>query len=845
MLNKIIALCLFVIILQTGKLSAQQAGILNKPVSINLAADSLITVLLKLQSKTKSSFSFDPDLLRKYRSTAINVNQIPLSTVLQRLLSGMPLAFSLVGNDIVITEIKPVIYTLHGHIRDGASGEAIIGATVFIPALKSGILTNQYGFYSISIPAGKHEIKISSLGYETKTVSLLLNKEQEFEAELTAVANTLAEVNIRQNLTPNPLLLNAQNFTPAQLSHTAYYAGETDAVKALQMQNGIKAISEGSSGLFIRGGNSDQNLILLDEAVIYNPSHLYGLVSVFNPDAINNLQVYKDYMPANYGGRLSSVIENRMAEGNNKEYHINGGISLMSARIAAEGPIVKDKGSFLVAFRRSLLDVFHNKFKLFNPSSVYYDLNAKANYKLNSNNSLFYSIYGGKDHLLSENSFSNNWGNITSTLRWNHLFNARLFLNVSAIYSNYSNLLDLNADTLSSKSQWSTGVRDLTLKADYTYYYTPQNLIKFGLTSTYHRFTPGETNKAVSTEFNIAKDRSLESAAYYNQQIYLGRFALNYGLRLGIFKNAEERLDVFDENGNRVEQEDHKTFINPEPRVNISYLLSPKQSFFLTYNRNYQYLQLIQNSTLAFSSLEPWIPASSTIKPQHADHFSAGYKYSPDTFSLLMNAYFKKMYHQLDLIGHAQIIQNPDIRNQLKAGQSNAYGLEVELNKTAGRFTGVLAYTYSRVFRTIRGINEGNRFAANYDIPHELKLTATYTVNTKLSFQSFFTYATGRPLTLPTGYYQHDGINVPIFEGRNTSRFPDFSRLDVSAQYKLESPLSKKRNLGSTISVGIYNLYNRKNPLYYHLNTNSAAPQKSALEYAFGFYPWLAYSFKI
>ena len=845
MLNKIIALCLFVIILQTGKLSAQQAGVLNKPVSIHLTADSLIAVLLKLQNKTKSSFSFDPDLLRKYRTTPVHANQMPLSTLLEKVFTDLPLTFSLVGNDIVITEIKPVIYTLHGHIRDMASGEAIIGATVFVPALKAGILTNQYGFYSISIPAGKHEVKISSLGYETKTVTLILNKEQELEAELTAVANNLAEVHIRQNLTPNPLLLNAQNFTPAQLSHTAYYAGETDAVKALQMQNGIKAISEGSSGLFIRGGNSDQNLILLDEAVIYNPSHLYGLVSVFNPDAINNLQVYKDYMPANYGGRLSSVIENRMAEGNNKEYHLNGGISLMSARIAAEGPIVKEKGSFIVAFRRSLLDVFHNKFKLFNPSSVYYDLNAKANYKLNSNNSLFYSIYGGKDHLLSENSFSNNWGNITSTLRWNHLFNARLFLNVSAIYSNYSNLLDLNADTLSSKSQWSTGVKDLTLKADYTYFYNPQNLIKFGLTSTYHRFIPGETNKAISTEFNIAKDRSLESAAYYHQQIYIGRFALNYGLRLGIFKNAEERLDVFDENGNRLEQEDHKTFINPEPRVNISYLLSPKQRFFLTYNRNYQYLQLIQNSTLAFSSLEPWIPASATIKPQHADHFSAGYKYSPNSFSLLMNAYLKNMYHQLDLIGHAQIIQNPDIRNQLKAGESNAYGLEVEINKTEGKFTGILAYTYSRVFRTIGGINEGNRFAANYDIPHELKLTATYNFNSKLSVQSFFTYATGRPLTLPTGYYQHDGINVPIFEGRNTSRFPDFSRLDLSAQYKMESPLSKKRNLGSTISVGIYNLYNRKNPLYYHLNTNAAEPQKSAFEYAFGFYPWVAYSFKI
>lgn len=846
MLNKFIVFFLFVLILQVNKIYAQQPTILTKPVSIHLAADSLINVLLKLQAKTKSNFSFDPDLLRKYRTTELNAIQQPLNGILQRLFSGMQLNYALVGNDIVITGIKPELRTIHGHVRDQSSGEAIIGATVSIPELKVGILTNQYGFYSLTVPEASYELQISNLGYQTRRKNVNLNKDYEFEAELSMESNNLAEVKISQTLTPDPLLRNEQNFSPKQLNHTAYYAGETDAVKALQMQNGIKAISEGSSGLFIRGGNSDQNLILLDEAVIYNPSHLYGLVSVFNPDAVNNLQVYKDYMPANYGGRLSSVIENRMAEGNNKEYHLNGGINLMSARIAAEGPIVKEKGSFIVAFRRSLLDVFHNKFKLFNPSSVYYDINAKANYKLNSNNNLFYSVYGGKDHLLSENSFTNNWGNITSTLRWNHIFNARLFLNVSAIYSNYSNLLDLNADTLSKKSQWSTGVKDLTLKADYSYYNTPQNLIKFGLTSTYHRFIPGENSKTVSTEFNIAKDRSLESALYYNQQLSLGQhIELNYGLRLSLFKNAEERLDIFDQQGNRVEQESYKTFINPEPRINISYLLASRQRFFLTYNRNYQYVQLIQNSTLAFSSLEPWIPSSTQIKPQHADHFSAGYRYSPGSFSLLMNGYFKKLYNQLELIGHAQIIQNPDIRNQLKAGQSKAYGIEAELNKTEGKFTAALAYTYSRVYRSIAGINEGKRFAANYDIPHELKLTATYAFNNRLSVQSFFTYATGRPLTLPTGYYQHDGINVPIFEGRNTSRFPDFSRLDISGQYQFNTILPKKKTLNSTVSIGIYNLYNRKNPLYYHLNTNAAETQKSALEYAFGFYPWIAYSFKI
>ncbi|RZM03157.1 MAG: hypothetical protein EOO88_56690, partial [Pedobacter sp.] len=382
---------------------------------------------------------------------------------------------------------------------------------------------------------GDYQLLISHTGYATEEKIVQLAGNVQEEIELNIQSRNLEEVVIRQSLvTPNPILMNEQNFTVKQLNNAAYYAGETDVLKRLQMQNGIKAITEGSSGLFVRGGNSDQNLILLDEAVVYNPSHLYGLVSVFNSDAVNNLQVYRDYMPANFGGRLSSVIVNRMAEGNSKEYHVNGGINFMSARIAAEGPIVKEKGSFIVAYRRSLLDVFQSRFKLFNPNSVYYDINAKANYKLDKDNSVFYSIYLGKDNLLSENSYTNTWGNLTSTLRWNHIFNSRVFLNFSAIYSNYSNHLDLNADTLSQKSQWNTGVKDLTFKADYTYYHSPSNQIKFGISTIFHRFIPGEMSGQNDFVFDISRDKSIESAVYYSQQIELNKsFELNYGLRLG------------------------------------------------------------------------------------------------------------------------------------------------------------------------------------------------------------------------------------------------------------------------------------------------------------------------
>lgn len=842
--NNLFVFLWFCSLIWSGRLSAQSRNPLDQMISINLVADSLVSSLHKLELKTKLSFAFDPDQLRSKRNPEYHFVKVSLAAIIDKLLSGTGLGYKLVGNDIVVAPRKVQTWTISGHVRDANNGEELIGATVSIPQLDAGVNSNQYGFYSISIPTGVYEVLISNTGYQTQKRKLYLTENKEEEVELFLKTNKLEEVEIKQSaIAPNPILSNVQSLNAKQLNNATYYSGEVDVVKRLQMQNGIKALSEGSSGLFIRGGNADQNLIVLDEAVVYNPSHLYGLVSVFNPDVVNNIQIYRDYIPANYGGRLSSAIINRTTEGNSKEFHVNGGISLMSGRLAVEGPIVKERGSYVVAFRRSLLDVFHSKFKLFNPQSVYYDINAKANFKVNKDNGLFYSVYYGKDRLLSENSYTNDWGNVTSTLRWNHIFNSRVFLNLSAIYSDYSNLLDLNADTLSQKSQWNTGVKDMTLKADYTYFWSPTNQVKFGVVGTYHRFTPGEASKSLSDEFNIPKDRSLESAMYYTQEIRLNKvFELNYGLRLGIFVNAEQKKNVFDQQGNRIEEEDVKSFVNPEPRINFSYLPNSRQRVFLTYNRSYQYLMLVQNSTLAFSSLEPWIPASTSIKPQYANYFSAGYTFSPDQYIFSVNGYYKKLYNQMDLVGHAQIIQNPAIRSQLRFGTSRAYGIETQITKIEGRLSGTLAYSYSRVFKKIADLNSNEEFVANYDIPHELKLSASFQLTDQLSLQSFFIYSTGRPLTLPVGYYQHDGLNVPIFEKRNQSRFPEFSRLDVSAQYHFGSQLSKRRVLSSFLSAGIYNLYNRKNPLYYNLNAGGMG--SASIEYAFGIYPWVAYSFK-
>lgn len=825
----------------------QQSAKLRRNYTFNLPADSLTATLRRVTAHTGATFAYDPEQLRHKRNPDLHFVQVPLEEILGKILSGTGLGFSPVARDIVIAPEPEKTWSIHGHIRDAASGEELIGAIVQIPALGVGISTNQYGFYSISVPQGVHELFISYSGYQAQRRRITLDRNLQEEIELSLQPRILEEVVIRKSsVSPNPILMNEQNVTVKQLSSVAYYAGETDVMKRLQMQNGIRSITEGSSSLFVRGGNSDQNLILLDEAVVYNPSHLYGLISVFNSDVVNNIQVYRDYMPANFGGRLSSVIVNRMTEGNNKEYHVSGGINPMSVRVAAEGPIVKEKGSFMAAYRRSMLDVFRNKFKLFNPNSVYYDINAKANYRLDSENAVFYSVYLGKDNLRSENSYINTWGNLTSTFRWNHIFNSRVFLNVSAIYSDYSNLLDLNADTLSEKSQWRTGIKDLTVKADYTYYRSPTNQIKFGLSGIYHRFTPGEMDDKSDFEFNIARDRSVETAIYFTQEIGLSKsFELNYGLRLSYFGNSETKNNLFDNNGNRIDKKESVSFFRPEPRINISFLPSEAQRVFLTYNLNYQYLQLVQNSVLAFSSLEPWIPASASIRPQSASQVALGYRYSPDGYDFQFSTYYKYFTNQLELAGHAQIIRNPAVRQQLLPGYSRAAGLETEISRSEGRFTGTVAYTYSRVYRQQAGINSGARYVANYDIPHELKFNAKMDFNNGLSVQSAFVYSTGRPLTLPVGYYQHDGLNIPIYEGRNTSRFPDFHRLDLSAQYRLQTRIKGKRSMAHVFSAGVYNVYNRKNPLYYRMIAPTATEGANTIEYGFGCYPWIAYSFKI
>ena len=813
---KIITLYIVFSLISVNTFGQQDA--LNKRVSIYFSNLPLLKALNLLSKEHATPLSFDPALIPAEKQINKKFKNERISSILDAILAETGLTYKVLFKEIIIVPLDEV--SLSGRVVDGESGEDLIGVALYIPALKQGINTNNYGFYSITLPRGAYEIQVSHVGYVPFKLSLsLMQKNESRIIRMQKQVNELQEIQIREqsNKDSLPFISPGKTLNWDIARQQTYFKGESDVVKALQMENGITALTEGSSHMFIRGGNKDQNLIMLDEAIVYNPAHLFGLTSIFNPDALKNIQVYTDGMPASFGGRLSSVIDVRMADGDDKQFHAKGGISLLTARASLEGPIVKEKGSFFFAARRSLSNLLSQDLQLFDLRPSYFDFNFKANYKLTVNDRLYISAYAGRDKVVSVNGYLNKWGNQTSTLRWNHIFNPKLFLNLSAIYSNYKNQLSINADAAEGTDKWITGIRDATLKGDFNYYANLQNQFQFGFSSILHLFIPGESRSELFN--NISRVQAGEHALYFSHKLSAWEnFKLFYGLRVSFFHNIST-YDLDDFFKPTIVQDGLKArFIRFEPRFSLQYMLKPNAYLQFNYNRNYQYLQLVQNDELAFSSLESWIPSGINLLPQQSDFFSLKYKNVLFGGTYTVDLYYKKMQNQLELIDHAQLISNPFIESQLRPGYSNAYGLEFSFSKDIDRFKGNLMYTFSKVYRTITGINEGKRYPAGYDIPHALKLGVGYRISESLSANSFFTYTTGRPVTFPIGYFDQKGLKIPIYGERNSTRMPSYQRLDLTLQWSPSPIKIWRRNLTHTFSAGVYNVYNRRNPMFYRIN---------------------------
>ena len=756
-------------------------------------------------------------------------------------------------------------FTTSGTIKDARTGESLNGATVLAkgPAGVSGAVANAYGFYSLTLPPGSYTLTAQFVSYTPKTVPVALQSTKSLDFELAGEGITLAEVQVKATRDDDPITRNqigAEKLNIESIKTIPVLFGERDVLKTLQLLPGVKSAGEGSSGFYVRGGAADQNLILLDEATVYNASHLLGFFSVFNSDALKDATLYKGGMPAEYGGRLSSVLDIKMKEGNNRRFGVTGGIGAIASRLTVEGPLGPHRdqparGSFIVSGRRTYADLLLKGVKdsTISQSQLYfYDINAKANYRLNDKNWLYASGYLGRDVLGFGSLFGIEWGNATATLRWNHLFSNKLFLNSSLIYSNYRYTIGVGAGN--TKVTLNSRIKDWNLKEDFEYYANDRNTLKFGLQVIHHTIEPGQAVPGSESGFNpvtLNQKYALEPALYASHEYALtGRLKAKYGLRLSSFSTlGPGTYYEFDPNRSVRSTRRYEagqvgdTYVNAQPRLSLNYVVNPASSIKFAYERNAQNLHLLSNST-AGNPTDLWIPSSNNVKPELADQVSLGYfrSLARGQYQLSAETYYKALQHQIDYRDGADILVNELVEADLIFGRGRAYGLELSLKKTEGRFTGWLSYTLSRTERQFDAINQGAWFAARQDRTHDIALVGTYKLTDKLLLSGNFIYYTGNAVTYPVGRYFVNGQWVNQYGSRNANRIPNYHRLDLSLTWYRRRTADQERSW----NVSVYNAYGRENAYTVTFRANRDDPNRAEVVQTtlFRWVPSITYNFK-
>jgi len=758
----------------------------------------------------------------------------------------------IIGKNASLAQEK---HTFSGTIKNGETGEALIGAQLLIKELPgTGAESNAYGFYSLTLPRGRYTIKIQYIGFRTKTDSIVLDRDRVVNLELTPQTIDIGEVVIvgeRTNTNVTSTETSTNKLEMEQVKSIPVLLGEKDILKTIQLLPGVKSAGEGSTGFYARGGGTDQNLIVLDEAPIYNSAHLLGFLSVFNSDAVKDVKVITGGIPSEYGGRLSSVLDIRTNDGNDKEFGGTGGIGLLASRLTLEGPIVKDEGSFIISARRTYADLFLklSSDTLLNRSSLYfYDLNMKANYTLGEKDRVFLSGYFGRDNFNIQNTFGFNWGNATATVRWNHIFGENLFSNTSLIFSNYE-----YSNSVGTGTSWfdiSTGIQDLNFKTDFQYFTSSQNSFKFGLSSIYHTFMPGSVTVG-STSFTntlaLEHRYALESGVYFSHEIEaLPGFKVNYGARFSMFSlMGPGHIVSYDQNGDVVDSSVYgadtfiKTYTSFEPRVSASLLLDETSSIKTSYTRTTQYLHLLSNSTTANPS-DLWVPSSNNVKPQYADQVSLGYfrNFEGNEYEASLDLYYKGMQNLIDYKNGADLQLNPNVEALLEYGRGWSYGAELLVRKKFGRVSGWVGYTLSRTQDQFAQINNGLAFPARQDRTHDISVVGIYDYSTAWTFSATWVYNTGNAVTFPSGNYWIDGRLVPYYTERNGYRMPPYHRLDLSATWNL-SPRSN-------LSFSLYNAYDRWNAyaILFRQDPNNPQLTQAVQTTFFPIIPSVTYNFK-
>jgi len=766
-------------------------------------------------------------------------------------------------------------FTLSGTIVDNQSNETLIGVNVILPTQQTGTVSNEYGFYSITLPKGTYIIQISYLGYKTISETIVLNDNLTKNFKLDEAAESLDEVIVTEDIEKLNIKkpqMSVNSLSIKTIKNMPVVLGEVDVIKSITLLPGVTNAGEGSSGFNVRGGAADQNLILLDEATIFNSSHLFGFFSVFNPDAIKDIKLYKGGIPAKYGGRVSSVLDIYQKEGNSKSFHMNGGIGLISSRLLAEGPIKKDKGSFLIGGRSSYAHLFLPLFDLDNVA-YFYDLNTKLSYNINENNNVYLSGYFGRDVFKIADSFENSFGNSVLNFRWNHLFSNKIFSNLSFIYSDYYYGLQLGFVGF----DWISGIKNINLKYDFKHYISNSFKLEYGIHSMYYKFNPGDI-KPINDDsginpYKLIDKYALENSAYIDAEHKLSdNLSVSYGARLSMFHRlGQNELNSYENNSpltfnpsigiyEKTEPNGKytydrsdviKSFTNLEPRLALAYQLNDNASVKTSFNRMSQYLHLLSN-TSSPTPLDVWTPSGKYIKPQLLDQIAVGYfrTFKNNAYSLEVESFYKTIQNRIDYIDGADLIANDAIEQVILNGEGRAYGLEILFKKNEGKFTGWLAYTLSKSEQRTpgrtsieTGINNGKWYNTPYDKTHDISITGNYELNKKWSFSSNLIFQTGQPTTFPNGQYQYNDIIIPNYEERNSSRLPSYHRLDLAVNYN-PNPESKKRFKGEWV-FGIYNVYNRKNAASISFSENRNTGTNEATRLAiFGIVPSFSYNFK-
>ncbi|MFW5707747.1 MAG: carboxypeptidase-like regulatory domain-containing protein [Bacteroidota bacterium] len=812
---------------------AAQDTILQKRISAAFDKATLEEMLREITSQSGINFSYNTRLVETNKRITRNFTGESLQNVLDFLARAYDLEYAVVSNQIVLRARKEEPekmphFTLSGHVRDKTSMETLPGASILAKNINTGTTTNSYGFYSLSLPGGEYELLFRFVGYQPKTITVSLQQHTRQSIDLEPAQRILNEVTVMASNLPENLRKSQSSriqANPRKLELLPEFAGENGLIKSLQTLPGIQTHSDGSSFFFVRGGNKDQNLILIDEAPVYNPAHLFGFYSVIIPDVAKEINIYKADMPVENAGRLSSVIDVQTRDGNLKKFAAEGVLNPLMYRFSVEGPVVKEKVSFFTSLRRSN---FEWLFRDQAPDSELYmrDFNAKLNWQINDQNRLYLSMFRGHDNYTDRENlgrFGIAWHNYTTTFRWNHIFGDRGFGNATLYRSEYDYTL------FTGSFPWKSGIDEWGFKYDLSWYPQPDLTWRFGFSHTLHGFNPGNFTD-VDEQANrfiprVYAGSAFETAVYVNREKRINeRWAWRAGLRLPVWVNqGPARVFVFDENRNVADtllfQDDQTiaTYLSPDLRLSGRYLFNEQTSLQLSWGLYHQNVHLLTNSVSPFTSFEVWMPSSQNILPQRAQQLTLGLRRAIPEMGLELEAevYGKVMKRQIEYVNHARLLLNPMLEGELIFGKGTARGLELSVKRTKGRLTGWASYTWARVFNQFEDINNSVPFPAYQDRPHDLSVFLNWQAGQKLIVSLNWIYHTGSPITTPVGFYHYDGSTVPVYDRLNNDRLPDYHRLDLSLSWIIGRPHHRYQH---NLTLGLYNLYNRINPIAINFN---------------------------